>query len=100
MSKRIVCDTPSQELVMQYISENFFIDCVELQPINKGIRLTDQTGAVADFTYNFATGRVDMRELTDEEIKRWKRAKEIARPIQEDILKALRSKRYNGGKGL
>lgn len=88
MSKRInfKCDTPFQELVLLHIIENFNDD-VELEPISDGIRLTDKTGAVADFIYNHDTGRIEMKELDDNDIKKCQERKKAVQIIQRDLLR-------------
>lgn len=91
MGKWLKCNTPFQELVMMHISKNFVTDDVELELINDndGIRLTDKTGATADFIYNHDTGKIDMKELNSEEIKKAQKRKKAVQLIQRDLLRGM-----------
>lgn len=92
MGKWLNCNTPLQQLVMLHINENFVIEEVELELIHDGIRLTDNTGAVADFTFNRETGKIDMKELDSEEIKKAQERKKAVQLIQRDLLRAYQRK--------
>ena len=92
MRKSLNCNTPLQQLVMLHINENFVIEEVELELIHDGIRLTDNTGAVADFTFNRETGKIDMKELDNEEIKKAQERKKAVQLIQRDLLRGMKKR--------
>lgn len=77
---------------MLHINDNFVIEEVELELIHDGIRLTDKTGAVADFTFNRETGRIDMKELDSEEIKKAQERKKAVQLIQRDLLRGMKKR--------
>lgn len=60
---------PAQLIVLNHIWDSFTDEGVKtLALIDWGLRLTDKTGAVADFVYNHDTGHVDMLERKEERL--------------------------------
>lgn len=54
---------PAQFLALRHIQDNFSDSGVKkLELLKDGIRLTDKTGATADFVYNPETRRIEMVE--------------------------------------
>ncbi|MCM1524136.1 MAG: hypothetical protein NC120_06725 [Ruminococcus sp.] len=82
---------PAQWLAFQHIQENFLGSGVkELELLTEGIRLTDKTGAVADFLYNRETTRIDMFERDEKYLKKEARKKRSVQLIQRDLLKSMK----------
>lgn len=78
---------------MLHIQENFLEDGVrELALIKNGIRLTDKTGAVADFVYNGDTGNIDFHEVDSGQLKKEAERKKNVELIQRDLLRASSKK--------
>ncbi len=87
----IKCRNPFQQLVEMHIRENFLDEGIaKLELLNDGIRLTDKTGAVADFLYNYETGKIDMHELSRKELKAEAKRKKTIELIQRDLLKSMK----------
>lgn len=60
---QIHCNTIAQFKVLRHLQREFEPSGVKsLELINNGIRLTDRTGASADFVYNAETGSVELYE--------------------------------------
>lgn len=65
---------PAQFLALMHIQDNFLDSGVKkLELLKKGIRLTDKTGATADFIYNPKTRHVDMVERNEKFLKKEKK---------------------------
>lgn len=93
MNIYIKCQNPFQQLALLHIQENFLEDGVkELALIKNGIRLTDKTGAVADFVYNGDTGNIDFHEVDSEQLKKEAERKKNVELIQRDLLRASSKK--------
>lgn len=89
----IECDDPFQYFALLYVQNNFYSNGVkELTLIQNGVRLTDMTGAVADFVYNFDTGNIDFREVGSEQLRREAKRKKNVQLIQRDLLRSLNKK--------
>ncbi|MGN1137629.1 MAG: hypothetical protein ACI4SF_15605 [Oscillospiraceae bacterium] len=88
MNKSVKCQNPFQQLALMHIQENFLPDGIlNLDTIPNGIRMTDKTGAVADFIYNGDTGRIDMQELDSKRLRKEKERQKVVQLIQRDLLK-------------
>lgn len=82
---------PAQFLALRHIQDNFLDSGVkELELLNEGIRLTDQTGAVADFVYNSDTKRIDMIERDKKFLKKEAQRKRNIQLIQRGLLKSMK----------
>ena len=54
-------DTVEQFHIMQHIHDNFNLDAVEVELVDRNrVRVTDATGDTAEFTYNKATKAVEL----------------------------------------
>lgn len=81
---------------MLHIQENFLESGVkELALLKCGIRLTDITGAVADFVYNRDTGKIDFREVDSKQLKSEAERKKNVELIQRDLLRNVKQKKNN-----
>lgn len=81
----------AQSVVLNHICDSFLDEGVkELALIPWGLRLTDKTGAVADFIYNRETGRVDMVERDEKFLKKEAQKKKAVQLIQRDLLKSMK----------
>ena len=93
MSIYIYCENPFLHLALLHIEENFFEDGVkELALLKNGIRLTDVTGAVADFVYNGDTGKIDFHEVDSKQLKKEAERKKNVELIQRYLLRAMGKK--------
>lgn len=81
---------------MLHIQDNFLESGVkELALIKNGIRMTDKTGAVADFLYNHDTGNIDFHEVDSKQLKREAERKKNVELIQCDLLRNVKRKKNN-----
>lgn len=91
MNVYIKCQNPFQHLALLHIQDNFLESGVkELALLNNGIRMTDKTGAVADFIYNRDTGKIDFREVDSKQLKREAERKKNVELIQRDLLRNVK----------
>lgn len=82
---------PAQRVVLNHIWDFFTDEGVKkLDLIDWGLRLTDKTGAVADFIYNHDTGRVDMIERDEKYLAQEARRKKNVMKVQRDLLKSMK----------
>ena len=82
---------PAQMIALNHIWDFFADEGVkELTLIDWGLRLTDKTGAVADFVYNHDTRRVDMIERDKKYLAQEARRKKNIMKVQRDLLKSTK----------
>lgn len=81
---------------MLHIQDNFLESGVKnLALIKNGIRMTDKTGAVADFTYNRDTGNIDFCKVDSKQLKIEAERKKNVELIQRGLLRSVKQKKNN-----